>query len=127
MRQARVATTVENAGTVVETVASSETVDAPRPERVTQVVYAGRQGAKGDKGDPGDPGPPGGAAGGFYVHTQNAPATVWTITHNLGFRPGGVHAEDSAGSVIHGDRSDPDVNTTVLTFGAASGGVVYVS
>lgn len=36
----------------------------------------------------GAPGP--GGSGTAYTHTQTVPATVWTITHELGYDPAGV-------------------------------------
>ena len=40
----------------------------------------------------GAPGPPGpaGATGTAHTHIQLTPATVWTITHNLGYDPAGI-------------------------------------
>lgn len=132
--QQRVRTTARNATTTVTTDGSAEEVTTRAGGQVTQVVLLGRPGPKGDKGDastvPGPQGPAGPAGppgGGSYVHTQNAAAAVWTITHNLGFRPGGITVEDSAGTEIVGDRDDPDANTTVLTFDFATGGVAYLS
>ena len=54
-----------------------------------------------------------GSAGSTYIHTQSTPLDVWTVAHNLGFRPtvtvtttGGVEVE--GGEVLH-------VSTVVLT------------
>ena len=53
-------------------------------------------------------GPPGtnGSAGARYVHVQASAATLWTVAHNLGFRPvvaiytvGGLQVE--GGEVLH--------------------------
>ena len=55
----------------------------------------------------------GGGGGSEYIHLQNSPLSVWTISHNLGFRPdvylttiGGV--EVMGGEVVH-------VNNNILT------------
>lgn len=51
----------------------------------------------------------------------------------LGFKPGGIIVEDSAGTVVEtGQIVYPDVNTVVLTFSDQSGpvsfgGTAYVS
>lgn len=58
-------------------------------------------------GPPGPPGPPGGGTGsGTYEHNQASPSALWTINHNLGFRPsitllttGGVEFEAEIGHV----------------------------
>lgn len=67
---------------------------------------------------------PGGAE--HYVHDQGVPDSVWTITHNLGFRPN-VTVVDSAGTWVEGDRDDPSANTLVLTFAGAFAGSAYLS
>lgn len=84
----------------------------------------GPEGAEGPQGPAGPPGP----SGGTHHHVQTGPSAVWTIAHNLGFRPGGVLVEDSAGETwVPGEIEHPDVNTTVLTFHAAFGGDAYLS
>jgi hypothetical protein len=73
---------------------------------------------------------PSGGSGGpeSDVHTQTTPATVWTIDHNLGFRPGGVTVEETDGTEIRwSDRDDPTVNRTVLTFLVPVAGRAYLS
>ena len=37
-----------------------------------------------------------------YLHTQVIPATVWTITHNLGFDPAGIVVIDNEGFMRDG-------------------------
>lgn len=43
--------------------------------------------APGPQGPPGADGPPGVPGGSRYNHTQSTPASVWTVTHNLGYEP----------------------------------------
>jgi hypothetical protein len=64
--------------------------------------------------------------GGSYIHTQNSPATTWTVVHNLGFFPN-VTVSDSAGTILEGQVEYPNVTTIVLTFSAAFSGKAYLS
>lgn len=70
------------------------------------------------------PGPqgPAGLGGAAYVHTQSAPATTWTINHNLGFRPS-VELLDTGSQEIDGEVSHPSVNQTVVTLNPATAGL----
>lgn len=51
------------------------------------------------------PGSGAGNASATYEHSQPTPATVWTINHNLGFRPAiqafGVGGREMVGEIIH--------------------------
>jgi len=74
---------------------------------------------------PGIPGPAGpGGTGGIaaYVHQQSTPATVWTINHNLGFRPS-VELYNSGMQEIDADIAHPSINQTVVTFNPATAGL----
>jgi hypothetical protein len=100
-------------------------IDSPP---VLEVDVLGPQGVKGDQGDPGPRGVPGPAgSGAAYTHYQNVAADVWMIPHYLGFNPAGVSVIDSAGTNIEGEVSYPDLDTVVLTFSAAFGGIAYLS
>lgn len=66
----------------------------------------------------GPQGPPGAGA---YVFTQSAPASVWVINHNFGFRPS-VELLDAGSQEIDGDIAHPSVNQTVVTLQPASAG-----
>jgi hypothetical protein len=62
-----------------------------------------------------------------YRHVQASAATVWTITHNLVFRPN-VTAVDSTGQVIiPGTVLYTSATTVQLTFSAAIGGEAYAT
>lgn len=50
---------------------------------------------------------PQGFPGNTYEHTQVAPATLWTMTHPLGYWPSVTYV-DSAGTVVLGDTSYGD-------------------
>lgn len=93
---------------------------------VLGTVPAGPRGPKGDTGDTGEQGPPG--SNGFYRHIQDVASTVWTIPHNLGYRPAGIWVEDSAGTRwFPGDVEHPTVNLTVITWSAPFSGTADLS
>jgi hypothetical protein len=54
--------------------------------------------------------------GGFYRHGQTFASTVWLITHNLGFEPGGIEVLDHTGAPHRPVVSWPDTNTVRLDF-----------
>lgn len=83
----------------------------------------GSPGQKGDKGDQGDPGPPG-PSDLAYKHTQAMPLTTWVVQHDMGRRPS-VHAEDAAGTVIHGSVVHMSDNLLLLSFRMAITGTAY--
>ncbi len=77
---------------------------------------------KGDKGEKGDPG----VSGAGFGYTQALPSAVWTIAHNLGFRPaasaytvGGVEMWGTvthiSNDVLQFDFSTPVAGTARLT------------
>jgi hypothetical protein len=92
---------------------------------VTQEVYQIDVTAPGPQGIQGPQGVPG-ADTGYYAYTQTSPATVWTITHNLGINPS-VTAVDSSGNVIEGTLLYLSTNTLEITFGIATSGHAYMS
>lgn len=59
-----------------------------------------------------------------YVHTQNVPATVWTVTHNLGKHPS-VTVLDSASTLVEGSVVHVSANSLTVTFGASFSGTAY--
>ncbi len=96
---------VTNTVTVTEN-GSSTVVTVP----VTSTVTAVTQGPQG---------PAGGAA---FVYQQAAPATTWTINHNLGYKPS-VELLDSGSQEIDGEIAHPTDNQTVVTLNPASAGL----
>lgn len=89
---------------------------------------AGPGGPAGPEGPQGPAGPSGeGVVAGFYAHVQSMPSAVWTITHNLGFRPAGVTVVDSGGTNVEGDIVYTSANTMTISFVAAFGGTAYLS
>jgi hypothetical protein len=67
-------------------------------------------------------GPQGPAGGAAFVYQQSTPSTVWTINHNLGYKPS-VELLDSGSQEIDGDVAHPSDNQTVVTLNPASAGL----
>ena len=67
-------------------------------------------------------GPQGPAGGSAFVYQQSTAATVWTINHNLGYRPS-VELLDAGSQEIDGEVAHPSVNQTVVTLNPASAGL----
>jgi hypothetical protein len=86
------------------------------------VVNAGSVGPQGPAGPPGAAG----ATGGAFTFSQGTPATVWTITHNLGYNPA-VTATDISGNGIFGDVKYTSTNSLTITFSGVIGGYAYMS
>ena len=63
---------------------------------------------------------------GHYTFTQQIPASVWTIAHNLGFRPN-IRVVDSSGAEVIGESFDIDANNMTVTFSGAFAGLAYLS
>jgi len=62
-----------------------------------------------------------------WTHIQSSPSASWTITHNLGYYPGGVSVVDSGGNTCLGDIQYTDTNSLVVNFADAFSGVAYLS
>jgi hypothetical protein len=103
------------------TVVVAESVSTP----VEVAASSGPPGDKGDQGDPGIQGPPG-LSGGSYAHDQSTASAIWSITHNLGYKPN-VSIVDSAGSQVEGDVVYLDLNSLEVHFAFAFGGWAYLS
>ena len=89
-------------------------------EDITKVSISPIVGARGSTGLPGPPGPSG--ATGFN-YTQSAPSMLWTINHNLGYKPavdlstvGGVAM---MAEVIHVSNNQAQVGFTTPPSGSA--------
>lgn len=61
-----------------------------------------------------------------YTHPQGAPASVWTINHNLGKCPS-VVVIDSANTQWEGEVAYPTLNQMTVTFSAAFSGTAYLN
>jgi hypothetical protein len=62
-----------------------------------------------------------------YTYVQPTPALVWTIVHNLGYRPAGIQIVNTTAPAASGFVSYPDENTVRLTFSAPTSGTAYLS
>lgn len=60
-----------------------------------------------------------------FTYIQAVPASVWTITHNLG-RYAAVTVLDSDDDEVYGDYDYPDLNTVVLTFSSPVTGTAFL-
>ena len=99
-------------------------VIASKPlKSVVQVADVGNAGAAGATGPAG----PAGASGGSYIHHQSSALATWTVTHNLGYYPGGISVIDSAETVVIGDITHINISTFTVSFSTAFSGKVYVS
>lgn len=66
--------------------------------------------------------------GGSFEWDQLTPASIWTIPHDLGYKPGGVRVKDSAGSDWYGwSITDADVNTVIIDLGVSMAGTAELS
>ncbi len=68
---------------------------------------------------------PPGTSGASYLHNQAAPDTVWTVNHNLGFRPN-VEIRNAGGQVILADVAHITDNQLKITFAAPTAGTARV-
>jgi len=66
-----------------------------------------------EKGDQGDTG-----SDKTFSYVQNVASNEWHVTHNLEKIPS-IIVRDSAGSLIEGDYTYPDLNTAILSFSAS--------
>ncbi len=89
-----------------------------------EIRVPGPAGPKGDKGDPGSVAP--GTGDAHYVHAQNTPTNLWTVTHNLAKRPS-VTVFDSAGTQVEGDVTHLDTSTLTIAFAFPFGGTVFLN
>lgn len=56
------------------------------------------------------------ATGTGILYTQNVPALVWTVTHNLGHYHGKPHVLDEDGNTRQPGVNQINENVTLLTF-----------
>lgn len=69
----------------------------------------------------GPPGPPG-SPGAGYVHVQSSSAAVWTVAHNLGYRPGVTVTTTGGVEVEGGEVLHLSTNVLTITFDVAFAG-----
>lgn len=66
-------------------------------------------------------------AWGSYTHIQSVASPVWTVNHNLGYRPGGISVVDSAETQVIGDIDYVSDNILTITFNGGFSGKAYLS
>lgn len=94
---------------------------------VVDVVSTGPPGPIGPTGPQGPEGERG--EGNAFTFTQSVPATVWTITHDLEYDPGGILVVSEDGFVMDGFGVQvlvPGVSLR-LSFDISFAGVAYLS
>lgn len=103
-------------------------VRLPPPPAPRSLHVEGAQGIPGPPGPQGEPGPagpqgppglPGAAPQAFEFEFSPADfdgAGNLVVTHWLGYRPAGVHVEDSGGNDIEGEVTYVDANSVSLRF-----------
>lgn len=63
-----------------------------------------------------------------YQHSQGPAASIWTINHNLGYKPAGIKVFGSDQVEVIGGLVDyPSDDTLTLTFVSAFSGTAYLS
>lgn len=76
-------------------------------------------------GVPGPQGPPG-TSGTSFEHTQGSASAVWTVNHNLGFRPD-VEVRNAGGVVVWCELIHTSINQVVAYFATAISGTARCS
>lgn len=71
-------------------------------------------------------GPSGGGGSAAYTYTQSPAAMVWTIDHNLGFRPT-VTVFSESGDEVRPNIQNPTVNRTTIGFSEAFAGTARLT
>ena len=118
---------------ILEPVVYDVTIVKEEPE--VSIAAAAPQGAKGPKGDTGSQGETGpqgpqGAPGDpekiSFTFEQQANSDVWTINHNLGYRPAAL-IQNYSGTTIEGSLQHQNINTLIISFSAPISGYAYLS
>jgi hypothetical protein len=56
-----------------------------------------------------------------YIHVQSSPSTLWTVNHNLGYRPV-IDVLSVGGIVVEANVTHVSDNQAQINFNAATGG-----
>ncbi|MGZ8181454.1 MAG: hypothetical protein ACXWT1_05815 [Methylobacter sp.] len=67
-----------------------------------------------------------GTSSGQYQHTQSTPAAIWTVNHNLGYRPT-VQITTLGGRLIWGETLHTSINQVVIYLDIPSAGLAICS
>lgn len=104
---------------IVEIIENPTTVSLTDQKIIVELGSTGPQGPVGAAGSV-DPSVLG------YVHEQVSASTTWSITHGLSFYPN-ITVVDSAGTVVEGSYSYPNLTSVILNFSNAFAGKAYLS
>lgn len=85
------------------------------PDQITTTLAIGQ----------GPAGPPG-SVGGQFQFTQASPSAVWTVNHNLGFRPN-VALTTLGGAEVWGEVLHVSANQVLVTFDGPIAGLALCS
>jgi hypothetical protein len=101
-------------GDTTTTSADVVVISSPQPSEIIQqkLVITGTSGT--------------GGGASSYVHTQSTAATVWTVTHALGYYPS-VRIQDPSFNDLEADVRYTNANVLTITFSTALTGVAYLS
>ena len=111
-------------------------IEVIKQDNEVSIASPGPQGAKGDQGPQGAQGAQG--AQGLYgatvldlskisfTYEQQSSSTVWSITHNLGYRPA-IFVTDYTKNTLEGDISHTSNDALVITFTDSVVGYAYLS
>lgn len=97
-------------------------IEVIKQDNEVTIASPGPQGPIGNPGPKGDPG----QSAGSFVFEQQSSSTIWTIAHNLGYRPA-VFTTDYSKNTLEGDISHTDTNNLVITFTDSVVGYAYLS
>jgi hypothetical protein len=100
----------------VEIIEQPTTVSLTDQKIVVELGFAGPQGAAGEVlfSDL------------SFVHEQVSASTTWFVNHGLAFYPN-ITVVDSAGTVVEGSYSYPNLTTVILNFSNSFAGKAYLS
>lgn len=106
---------------IVQVIPDTDTIVALLGEPSVEVIGTASIGPQGPPGPPGADG-----AGSFYVHTQDAPSALWTVTHNLAMFPN-ITVVDTDTRQVEADIVYVDENTATIEFAAPATGEAFLS
>jgi len=110
---------------IIEVIKEINQVDITKQINSVIVSTVGVQGPKGDTGPAGANGT-NGINGGNFTFEQQTSSALWSVTHNLGYRPA-VTVQDYGKINLEGDLNHINANTLTITFSEAVSGYAYLS
>ena len=106
-------------------------VEVLKEENQVVISSSGPQGPTGSTGATGQQGPQGpqgisGSAAGSFRFEQQTELSVWTITHNLDYRPA-ITVQDYGQNTLEGSVQYIDGTAVIITFSVPVSGYAYLS